>query len=80
MAINTRQPERATENPDCSPRRGEIFFYPEELAMNLTETFSGHHMTPARRLAAKLIIEMPADIEEVIALIILCQRLIMMRR
>ena len=64
MAIDTQQPERATENPDCSPRRGEIFFHPEELAMNLTETFSGHHMTPARRLAAKLIIEMPADIEE----------------
>ena len=64
MAINMQQPERATESPDYSPRRGEIFFHPEELAMNLTETFSGHHMTPARRLAAKLIIEMPADIKE----------------
>ena len=38
--------------------------HPQLRAMNLTETFSAHHMTPARRLAAKLIIEMPADIKE----------------
>ena len=62
--IMTQNTGQTIEGPDSSPRRGEIFFHPEELAMKLTETFGGYHLTPARRLAAKLIIEMPADIEE----------------
>lgn len=58
------QSEEIPKNPDNSSRRGEVFFHPENLSMTLTEAFGGHHMTPARRLAAKMIIEMPPDIEE----------------
>lgn len=64
MTNNTQKSEKTIDNSGNFSRRGEIFFHSEALAKELVETFGGHHMTPARRSAAKLIIEMPTDIEE----------------
>ena len=64
MTNNTQKSEKMIDNSGNPSRRGEIFFHSEALSKELVETFGGHHMTPARRSAAKLIIEMPTDIEE----------------
>ena len=64
MTNNTQKSEKTIDNSGNFSRRGEIFFHSEALAKELVETFGGHHMTPARRSAARLIIEMPTDIEE----------------
>ena len=64
MTNNTQKSEKMIDNSGNPSQRGEIFFHSEALAKELVETFGGHHMTPARRSAAKLIIEMPTDIEE----------------
>lgn len=58
--INKEQPQDITK----TSVRGEIFLHPKALAMQLAETFGGHHLTPARRLATKIIIDMPNDIDE----------------
>ncbi len=64
MTDNTQKSVKTIDNSGNFSRRGEIFFHSEALSKELVETFGGHHMTPARRSAAKLIIEMPTDIEE----------------
>ena len=64
MTNNTQKSEKMIDNSGNPSRRGEIFFHSEALSKELVETFGGHHMTPARRSAARLIIEMPTDIEE----------------
>ena len=64
MTDNTQKSVKTIDNSGNLSRRGEIFYHSEALAKELVETFGGHHMTPARRLAARLIIEMPTDIEE----------------
>ena len=64
MICSTQKSENILSTSSDFSRRGEIFFHSEALSKELVETFGGHHMTPARRSAAKLIIEMPTDIEE----------------
>ena len=64
MTDNTQKSVKTIDNSGNLSRRGEIFYHSEALAKELVETFGGHHMTPARRSAARLIIEMPTDIEE----------------
>ena len=64
MTDNTQNSAKTIDNSGNFSRRGEIFYHSEALSKELVETFGGHHMTPARRSAAKLIIEMPTDIEE----------------
>ena len=46
--------------------QGEVDFSLErrELAMGLVETFSGDHLTPSRKLAAGIIIEMPEGLSD----------------
>ena len=57
--VNKRSPDNII-NP-CS--QGEILSDRKCLAKELVETFSGDHLTPSRRFAANIIIEMPEDIE-----------------
>ena len=64
MTDNTQKSVKTIDNSGNLSRRGEIFYHSEALSKELVETFGGHHMTPARRSAARLIIEMPTDIEE----------------
>lgn len=64
MIRSTQKSENILSTSSDFSRRGEIFYHSEALSKELVETFSGHHMTPARRSAARLIIEMPTDIEE----------------
>jgi len=64
MTDNTQKSVKTIDNSGNFSRRGEIFYHSEALSKELVETFGGHHMTPARRSAARLIIEMPTDIEE----------------
>ena len=54
MTNNTQKSEKTIDNSGNFSQRGEIFFHSEALAKELVETFGGHHMTPARRSAAKL--------------------------
>lgn len=64
MICSAQKSENILSTSSDFSRRGEIFYHPKDLAMNLIETFGGHHLTSARRLATRLIIEMPADIDE----------------
>ena len=57
--VNRRSPDNITG--PCS--QGEILYNRECLAKELVKTFSGDHLTPSRRFAANIIIEMPEDIE-----------------
>lgn len=57
--VNKRSPDNITS--PCS--QGEILSDRKCLAKELVETFSGDHLTPSRRFAANIIIEMPEDIE-----------------
>lgn len=57
--VNRRSPDNITG--PCS--QGEILSNRECLAKELVETFSGDHLTPSRRLAANIIIEMPEGID-----------------
>ena len=57
--VNRRSPDNITG--PCS--QGEILSNRECLAKELVETFSGDHLTPSRRFATNIIIEMPEDIE-----------------
>ena len=57
--VNRHSPDNITS--PCS--QGEILSNRECLAKELVETFSGDHLTPSRRFAANIIIEMPEDIE-----------------
>ena len=63
MICSTQKSENILSTSSDFSRRGEIFYHSEALSKELVETFGGHHMTPARRSAARLIIEMPTDIE-----------------
>ena len=57
--VNRHSPDNITS--PCG--QGEILSNRECLAKELVETFSGDHLTPSRRFAANIIIEMPEDIE-----------------
>lgn len=57
--VNRRSPDNITG--PCS--QSEILSNRECLAKELVETFSGDHLTPSRRLAANIIIEMPEGID-----------------
>ena len=57
--VNRRSPDNIIG--PCN--QGEILSVRECLAKDLVETFSGDHLTPSRRLAANIIIEMPEGIE-----------------
>ena len=53
--------KESLDNTTDLQNQGEVDFSLErrELAMGLVETFSGDHLTPSRKLAAEIIIEMP---------------------
>ena len=57
--VNRHSPDNITS--PCG--QGEILSNRECLAKELVETFSGDHLTPSRRFAANIIIEMSEDIE-----------------
>lgn len=61
---NKTNPEIATNTPDKHSSSSELLSDPKELARVFTETFADYHLTPTRKLAADIMIDMPMDISE----------------